>query len=321
MAKWLAAGIFVALLSMATAARAQHRRVAVLGVDRELARALDLALAPWGVETVPSATDLSSSPTDALQLASALARRMDAEAVVWVSTSERGSLLWVFDAHAGEVTTRILVEVPPFDGATAAAVALSVKTILRASVIAPPAERFGAPPPPAPEVEPSAAFEAGLAVTLLARDRLEPRLELAPVLWPADRLGLALEVSLGPGLDVDAAGYRGRYDAVVAGGEARLEVLRGSRLSASVSLGGAAHFTTLRGAYEDAPAERVRRLNGSLDVETLLSFRVASALYVGASGGVSLFPARRRYLVRGSPVFSPGTWAGSVGGYAGVALF
>lgn len=306
---------------MATAAAAEHRRVAVLGVDRELERALDLALAPWGVETVPSAMDLSSSPTDALRLASALARRIAAEAVVWVSSSERGSLLWVFDAHAGEVTTRMLAEVPPFDGATAAAVALSVKTILRASVIAPPAERFGAPPPPPAEVEPSAALEAGLNLTLLARDRVEPRLELAPVLWPSDRLGLALELSLGPGLGVDAAGYRGRYHAVVAGGEARVEVLRGSRVSAVVSLGGAAHFTMLRGAYEDEPAQRVRRLSGSLDVETSLSFRVASALYLGASGGVALFPARRRYLVRGSPVFSPGTWAGSVGGYAGVELF
>jgi hypothetical protein len=128
----------IALLRTASVAAEGQHRLAVLGPDEELFRAISLALSAWGVETVQS--DLpppEASQPEAVERATELARQLGVEAVVWISRTERGSLVWVFDARAGDVTTRILAQTPPFDSAAAAAVALSVKTVLRSTVVAP----------------------------------------------------------------------------------------------------------------------------------------------------------------------------------------
>src|SRR5687768_10143644 len=136
----------LAVLGFAMTAWADPRRVAVLRADHELLRAVSLALSPWGIETIGSDAALpKSSQPEAVQAASRLARQLRVEAIVWITSMEDGSLLWVFDLRTGDVTARVLPETPPFDGAAAAAVALSVKTVLRSSVVAPPEERFGAP--------------------------------------------------------------------------------------------------------------------------------------------------------------------------------
>jgi hypothetical protein len=319
-----AALLCLALLSLATPARADPRRVAVLEPDLELLRALDLALSPWGVETIRSDTPPASSAPEAIRIASGLARRLDVEAVVWISRTEQGSLLWVFDAETDEVSTCMLPGAPPFDGAAAAAVALSVKTVLRASTVAPPAERFGAPPArPARTdggVEPTLALEMGAALTLRDGNALEPRLEVAPIVWLGRHFGVAMEASAGPGLGVDGHGYRGRYNEIVVGGEARFRFLRGSALSASVSLGGSAHWATLRGTFEGSNERDVRRLNASLDAEVYVSLALGGGVYLGATPGAAYFPVYRRYLVRGAPVLTPGPFAASFGGYLGVEI-
>jgi hypothetical protein len=315
--KWATALLCTALLLAATSGRAEARRVAVLAPDPELLRALHLALSPWSVTIVPSETPAESSPPDALRVASRMAHQLRAEAVVWVSPSEHGSLLWVFDARAGEVTTRMLVEAPPFDGAVAAAVALSVKTVLRASFVAPPTERFGAQASPPPAM---LALEGGAGVFSIARGKVEPRVELAPVLWFSSALGLSLELSSGPALAVEGLGFRGHYQAHVAGAEARFRFLTVPAVSFAFSLGGSAHVATLRGSFGSEELT-VRRLNGSLDVETFAAFRLASGVYLGASLGAQYLPARRHYLVRGTPIFSPSPFRASLQGYVGVDLF
>jgi hypothetical protein len=93
-------------------------------------------------------------------------------------------------------------------------------------------------------------------------------------------------------------------------------------MSASVSLGGALHFTTLEGTLVERSVEsKVSRMNPSLDLETSLSVYVTRAMYLGASAGAAYFPTHRRYLVEGEPVFSPWPAAVGVSGYCGVELF
>jgi hypothetical protein len=306
----------------------------VLEPDVELLRALDLALSPWGVETIRSDAPAASSAAEAMRVASGLARELDAQAVVWISLTDRGALLWVFDADTDEISTRMLASAPPFDSAAAAAVALSVKTVLRASQVAPPAERFGAPParppPPSPPPPPPAqatpaadddtmALELGAVLAVRGRSKLEPRLEIAPVLW-FGQLGLGLEASAGLGLDVRPVGYRGRYSEMAVGAEARFRFFESSGLSAAVSLGGAAHFTALRGAVDGYPEQTVRRLNASIEAEAFASVSVGSGVYLGVNGGAAYSPAYRRYLVRGTPVFTPGPFGASFGGHFGFEI-
>ncbi|HEX6277557.1 MAG TPA: hypothetical protein VFZ53_31150 [Polyangiaceae bacterium] len=318
----------IAWLCAASAASGAERRVVVLQPDEELFRAVALSLSAWGIDTTESdAAPPEPSQPEAVQAASRLARELGVEAVIWISTADRGSLLWVFDARAGDVTTRLLAETPPFDSAGAAAVALSVKTVLRSSVLAPPAERFGAQPPaPAPSEPPRAdrsfALELGAGGYLVAERQAALRLELAALGWmlASRRLGVSLEFSTGPSLELDDTGFRGRYREIVAGASVRYRVVRERTLSAAVSLGGAAHFTSLEATLEGELERSAHRVNPSLDAEASVSGHWASA-YLGAALGLAYFPTYRRYLVEGEPVFSPWPIAAGLRGYVGVDLF
>ncbi len=330
----LAAVLFVcmALPAIATAASAGPPRVIVLQPEDELLRALSLALSPWGVETARSdAPPPRASQPEAVEGASLLARSSGAAAVIWVSSTTHGSLVWVFDARTGEIATRMLEQRRPLDGPAAAAVALSVKTVLRSSVIAPPAERFGAQPSPLGEVQPTSldearrsALELGLGGQFAGEGELGLRGELVGLLWlsAARRFGLSLELSSGPGLRVDDAAFEGRYDEVVAGAKAHLRLLRSSSFSFVASVGGAAHWTKLSGVLVDSSIERkVSRVGPSFDVETSASVELGGGMYVGASLGALYSVHSRRYLVEGRPVFSPWRLGANFTGFCGVELF
>ncbi|HEX6764759.1 MAG TPA: hypothetical protein VF103_04760, partial [Polyangiaceae bacterium] len=252
-----------------------------------------------------------------------LARKLGAEAVVWVTGAERGSLLWVFDARAGNVTTRLLSESPPFDSAAAASVALTVKTVLRSSVVAPPAERFGAPRPPPPEAR-VFLLELGTGLNWIDDETLQPRFELAMTTWIAARrrLGLSMALSSALAVRIEDARYRGDYDETAAGGKARFRMLHGPTFWSSLALGGAVHWAKLEGTLAESSLHTsVSRLNGSLDFETSINARLGSGIYLGASLGVSYFPTYQRYLVEGVPVFSPWPVVPSLRVHLGVEPF
>jgi hypothetical protein len=324
----------MALLTAASAASQGQRRIVVLQPDDELFRAISLSLSPWDVETTRSDASPPASQPEAVARASHLARELGVEAVVWISSAERGSLLWLFDARSGDFSIRILGEKPPLDGAQAAAVALSVKTLLRSSSVAPPAERFGAQSAPsaqapaASETSPRAdgvfALELGAGGYLRANRQAELTLDLAAVAWIllARRFGVSLTLASGPGFPVEDARYSGRYRESVVGASVRYRLLYDPSVSASVALGGALHWTTLEGTLVERSVDtKVSRLNPSLDFETSLSVYVTRAMYLGASAGAAYFPKYRRYLVEGDPVFSPWPAAVGVSGYYGVELF
>jgi hypothetical protein len=64
----------------------------------------------------------------------------------------------------------------------------------------------------------------------------------------------------------------------------------------------------------------VRRVNGSIEAEAFLSVSLGGGVYLGANGGAAYFPAYRRYLVRATPVFTPGPFGVSFGGYCGFEI-
>lgn len=112
-------------------------KVVVLSGNPTLDRALRMSLSPWRMrlEVVTARSPGSNMPISAMR-ARVLAQELSADALVWIAETPEGAALWVHDARTGNVTARTTPS-PPFDIPTAAALALSVKTVLRASGLAP----------------------------------------------------------------------------------------------------------------------------------------------------------------------------------------
>jgi hypothetical protein len=152
------AAVFSTLLAAGTAHAAPDDvgahaspKVVVLSGNPTLDRALRMSLGPWRMrlEVVSARSPGSSMPISAMR-ARVLAQELSADALVWISDTSEGAALWVHDARTGNVTARSTPS-PPFDIPTAAALALSVKTVLRASGLAPEGRDAGAEEPePAP---------------------------------------------------------------------------------------------------------------------------------------------------------------------------
>jgi hypothetical protein len=115
-----------------------------------LERALRKALVPWRmrVEVIDREPPGSSMPGSSLR-SGALLEELGADALVWISTGPDGTALWVEDARSANLTTRAIHD-PPFDEPLAAALALSVKTILASSGFAPTEARDAAQRNPDP---------------------------------------------------------------------------------------------------------------------------------------------------------------------------
>jgi hypothetical protein len=167
---------FVASAAFAPEARASDGRIVVIDVDARVADALVVALSPWSLTVVRTPGPSPAPPPDApgartIDMAAARARVIASDqhagAVVWITPPQPPDLqasLWVYDAQTLELTIRPVNAWGTMDDAAAAAVALSVKTILRASPLVtegpatashpeaaqPGAPSTGEPPPGAP---------------------------------------------------------------------------------------------------------------------------------------------------------------------------
>jgi hypothetical protein len=135
-------------------------------------------------------------------------------------------------------------------------------------------------------------------------------------------LGASVDVSTGPGRRIEDSRYRGRYQEIVAGAQARLRLLHSRSLSAAVGAGGALYWSRLEGTVvEGALPRSVRRLNGSLDLDIALDASVTSGIYVGASARASYLPVYRRYFAEGTRLLASGPLGAGLGGHVGVELF
>lgn len=304
---------------------AQSGRVVLIGIDETLAAAVGVALEPWGSELVRRSGVAPASMPGASEVGRAIASEETALAVVWISLTEDGAALWVYDADADRTLARGLLSPPPYDDATAAAIALTLKTLLRHSTVAPLAERavvpepapppHPPPPPPPPPPRPPppephgrlvrlelAVGALGLATDVV--DAVEPRIALALGFFPAELdgvLGVALRVRTGPGIGFEADATRGRFTDTWIAAEIRL---RGhvDRVSLGGGLAGGTVLSTLDASLApDVAASRVAAAAlGVLDLEA--GVRVDASLAFHLRGGVGLVGPADRFVVREQPV-------------------
>jgi len=117
------------------AAPVRSRRVVLLETPAGLERALRTALMPWGMRVARSQLRARPRPPKSPEQARTLARRLHADALVWLAPALKRHELWLYDGTNGTLTTRSVPR-PPFDETRAAALALSVKTELRKGTLA-----------------------------------------------------------------------------------------------------------------------------------------------------------------------------------------
>jgi hypothetical protein len=119
-----------------------------------------------------------------------IARRLGVGAVVWLARDDSGYALWVYDAERDQSVARPVPD-PPFDAAMAAALALSVKTIVRMVGLASEPTPEAAPEAKPEREEPPRGAAAGDALPASPAAANEPeqpaRLELSP--YAGARLG------------------------------------------------------------------------------------------------------------------------------------
>ena len=261
-------------------------RVLIADADPELQRAVKATLAPWHLEVVAHA----ERPTDTTH-AQLIGDAQTARFVVW---REHGDLV-VFDRERGEAEHR-LAPSGPLDPASAAAAALTVKTLMRL----PPLETVAEAPPPtvptdvviAPVPDDSGVelrLQGGLATRVARGDRNDfgGRANLAVFVKPTDlglRLGIAGEV--GTTSDVQGAGFKGTWRDWSVFGLASWSFVLAPRWEIEPYVGAGALRSNLDG--EEAMTERHER-------ETLATLRGGTFVRLRAGafsvGGVLAFDA------------------------------
>jgi hypothetical protein len=333
----------LAALAIAATAGGQERRVALLNADPPIARALTVALSPWQLGVVPAS---ALAPIGDLETASAGARVIatdqNADVVVWIAPAqragERGSL-WVYDTANQQLVVRRLIVSPPFDAAAAAAVALSVKTILRSSPLvsqftqaasddtsAPSAPSATArpatvePPPsipvaPAPVEAPAAPSEPEAPHTSWRFETLigartptgssaaaEPCAELGLSLWPREQnghLGWGIDVKGGTGLTLSSDTFQGEYRQGAIDATARLRAAAARWLSFELRGGPELIVTSFSGQPVSGPSIQTLRANPALDFGGVVDFTPWARVNLGLVGDATALLRFQRYSVAG----------------------
>lgn len=253
-----------------------------------------------------------------------LAVGQNVAAVVWISRADEGYALWIYDRESDQVVARRLASGPPFDESAAAAMALSIKTLLRYSTVAPEQARLPAgevkrteKPTTVPTRETrgeksrrpvALLLEGSGGVRFLRTDRskVEARLGLGLFWRPRtlqQRLALGLQMKAGPSLGIDFPDFVGSLSDTSFGLYGRGRLSLGSGFMVGCGLGGALHLSgiegTLPGSGEHADAHR---MGVSLSLLPQIDYSPGAGFVAGIRAGVALFPYRQRYLVHGRPV-------------------
>jgi hypothetical protein len=292
----------IAAALITSAAEAREGRVVAIDVDARVADALVVALSPWSLTVVRSR---GPTPTLDFDAASARARTIAAEqhagAVVWIAPPrppDEQTTLWVYDAETLQLAVRPLSASEPFDAAAAAAIALSVKTVLRASPLSttePPTEAPRPPPPEAPSPAapspstaspPAATSSAWRVETILAaraptgaNAAVEPRAALGVSVWPTSfrgHGGIGLAIQAGPGVSVETGGFSGE--------------LREFSVEATARVRAQAHWFALE--LEGGPGLFLTSLSGQVQSTTLSlsALRLDPSLSLGVAADVNPSP-------------------------------
>jgi len=326
-----ARSLFVLVISLvALPAWGAQRRIALIHGDAEVLRALELALSPWDVATIPvDEREPASSQPDAMHQAAELSARLEVDGIVWSSETPEGSLLWVYDARTGQITARALTERAPFSSAAAAGIALSVKTALRASVQpAEPAPKAVHLAPALPPVRPEPApprvlLRAGLDMQVVATRVARAWFALGSVVWLGAhrRVGAGLRLGAAPGLTVEDPRFSGHFRELCFGPSAEFRLLSWRRIGASAFVSAAAHASFLDGTLSrDGARVEAKRYTVTLDVGARIDVAMGGGLFVGLAAQAAYYTRYQRYLVEGQPVFAPWRVMPAAGAHLGLEL-
>lgn len=276
-----------------------------MGAPENVERATRAALAPWHIEIVTAPADPALVSESSFERARTLARTHDADAVVWLTVSETGHALRLFDARQEHLLTRPLASGPPFSEPAAASLALSIKTLLRHSRIGPHLDEH--------ELGIFRKPRAQLGVESSSMARIgqergpEPRFELG-LLWSLPVSGrhaytLATTLNVGLGISIDRNDFVGDFTDIALGVELRRSLVSSSRFEILALAGAALHRTHISGLIDRATRQvDVTRNNPSMDAGFVLRTRIISRLHGHLCMTGSYFPLRQTYLLYHQPV-------------------
>jgi hypothetical protein len=302
--------------------------VVLVETDPRVTDAISVALSPWGlvVATVPGPIP-GADVGAAAEGARAVAVDQGADAVVWIAPprqpSERASL-WVYDAQTQQLAVRPVNAAAPFTDSAAAAIALSVKTILRASPLLAEPERTEPSPPPAAPSSPPPRQTRAVAPASPPTDRMgalrfeaafggraptgteslaEPWVALGASLWPAGTrpFGFGLEIQAGPGTSVHAGAFRGMMREGSAEMSARVRALVANWLAFELGAGPALYVALFEGVASSA---RSLRYDPAFDVAGVVDFVVAGRVAIGIIADGSVLFRYQAYHLQGALLFS-----------------
>ena len=287
--RWLTiAGVLAA--PAAFAEPTEEARVVTIGADPQVEQALELALASWRVKVVESQEPAPGRDLDdAIRTAHRIARAAGARGVVWTTPGaapDAAWSLWVYDDRAHQIAIRPLPAPPPYDDATSAAIALTVKTLLLGAFEGEPV----APTPPVEPAPPKVApkpraplhtfrFEtvAGARVPTNASDVVAARFGAEITYFPSfarQKLGLAIGVDAGPSVLVDRAPYfEGTFTDTVASVSLRWRIPLRRWLALELGAGPGIHFSAIEGsAPMSGLSGRVTRVDASIEATLAVEF-------------------------------------------------
>jgi hypothetical protein len=275
----------------------------------------------------------------AVEAAQVLASQYQALGIVWISSDATGSALWAYDAETQQVVTRSIGKPPPFEPAAAAAAALTVKSLFRASTVAPVEERLGAEviretprfdTPTAtqavalpanassssasarPTLEHQApadrppwfALELGAGVRFLNAG-VDTRIAAGAALRLTARTSLLVETRVGPGLGVEQPLFSGRFVDITVPLWARYSVPLSPSLALAPQAGMAVDVSWLSGlarGVQDSVSKV--RADGLVNLGVLFEFMATASLRFALEGMMSYRLRYQRYLVNGESVFA-----------------
>jgi hypothetical protein len=307
------AGVAVVVAVMGTAAAPAAaepvRRIAIVNPTPELMHAAAAALAPWRIEVVDAGAPSIDTPR-----AIAIAHDRGADRIAWLDAGE----LVVLDPETG-ISERRPAPDGAEDPAAAAAVALSIKTVLRLppppTTPDPVADPGGAREPRPIELAPTApvitlapSVAGGIRVpvdgTLGAHPRIEVGLEAVFGAWPA--LRPAIVVGYAPSVgDVGRAGLKGAWSDLELGARLAIALPLGARWSLVPGVSIAAHLVHVTGSLPPQEALDARDVGGSAGAELTLWWGAGRWAF-GVGGGAAMWfgfsdYARNNVMVFESP--------------------
>jgi hypothetical protein len=286
----------------------EHSRVVLVSMPDPVFAATAAALGPWSiaVEATPEATPGSDAA------ASAIAQAHGATAVAWLE----GDVLVIYDDLQRRSERREhATPAGRIDDASAASIALSIKTTLRQPtpvVVAavepppPPVEviEIAAPPPLLAEPQPQlhVAARIGAGIPLADPSPTTARAAVRATYDIAGALAIGLGVEGGVARTIEAEEFQGRYRdlALAAGVEYRIAI--GERFWLVPSAAATVHLTRLQGDVT-APMERpVDRSSYPFGAEAELAAETGGRLRAGAAIFGTFLTGRDAYKVHGADV-------------------